>query len=150
MKSRRIAAAALFALAVVVALAADAATPRPGPLLRRVIARLELTPEQVEQIRTVLEDHADELRSEARAVLDAREAMFETIHAATPSDAAILAAAKAVGDAEGTLALTRADIVAEVREVLTDEQEAELAEIAAEARERIEDALERLLAWAER
>lgn len=113
----------------------------PGLLAQRLIHRLELTPEQLQAIRAVFAAHRQELQGEVAGIADSRRALFAAIHGETFDESAVREAATAVGAAEAELAVTRATIVQEVREVLTDEQEAELAEILAEARDRLEDLL---------
>jgi Spy/CpxP family protein refolding chaperone len=120
------------------------ATP-PGFLLQRLAHRLELTSDQVQAIRAVLQNHAPELREEALAIAEARRTLFATVHAESFDEIALRAAAAAVGEAEAELAVTRAGIVQEVRAVLTEEQQEELAELRGELEERLEDLLAILL-----
>jgi Spy/CpxP family protein refolding chaperone len=119
-------------------------TPRPGALAQRVVERLDLTPQQIEQIRAILASHKAELTGELTRVKEARTRQFGTIHAETFDEAAIRAAGRAVGQAETELAVTRGQIVSEVRLVLTPEQQAEAKEMLADARSIVEGLLERL------
>jgi Spy/CpxP family protein refolding chaperone len=115
-----------------------------GPLMQRAMQRLDLTPEQLAQVKDILRAHQQELQAEITAVATARGAMFTAIHADPPSETVIRAAAKAVGAAEANLAVTRSAVVQEVRQVLTPEQQAELKNILADARAFAQDLLERI------
>ncbi len=119
-------------------------TPTPGGIARRVVERLDLTPQQVEQIRTILGSHKTELAAELARIKEARTRQFESIHADAFDEAAIRAAGRAVGQAETELAVTRGRIVSEIRQVLTPEQQAEAQEMLADARSFVESFLERL------
>lgn len=153
MRSRTTTLLALALLAVALPLAAaGAATARrpsslgaaPGAMLERAAQRLELTPAQKEEIRAILAAHKTELERELLAIKAARTVLWDAIHAPAPNDNAIRTAAAAVGRAEGELAVTRADIVVEVRAVLTPEQQAELAEMTSDFRSFVQSLLERL------
>jgi|CXWL01.1.fsa_nt_gi Spy/CpxP family protein refolding chaperone len=115
--------------------------PPPGFLLQRVVDRLDLTAEQRQEIRDIVKAHGAELKVELATIRDSREQLFSTVHAESVDEAEIRAAAAAVGDAEADLAVTRAAIVQEVREVLTPEQQAEAKQMVAEARARVEELL---------
>lgn len=134
--------------ALAIPLAAAARRPATGAdgglMLERAARRLDLTADQKSEIRAILAAHRNELDVELLAMKTARGALWDAIHAATPNDAAIRGAAAAVGKAEGELGVTRADIVQEVRAVLTPEQQAELEEMAGDARAFVQTLLERI------
>lgn len=115
-----------------------------GAMMQRAMQRLDLTPDQLAQIKDILRAHESELQTEITAVATARGAMFTAIHADTPNEATIRAAAKALGAVEGNLAVTRSVVAQEVRQVLTVEQQAELKNILADARAFAQDLFERI------
>ncbi len=135
-RSRRKTAVAL-ALAALAVLAlptfAYAASHRPAgrtpTALERVAQRLDLSQDQIDQIRRILAGHKEELAAEIGAVTAARRNLFDTIHGETFDETAIRRASAAVGAAETELAVTRGGIVQEVRTVLTPEQQEELAQM---------------------
>jgi Spy/CpxP family protein refolding chaperone len=133
--------------ALALPLAAAARRPAPGPggvLVDRAVQRLDLTDEQKGEIRDILAAHKAELERELMAIKTTRTALWDAVHADTPNDAAIRSAAAAVGKAEGDLGVTRADIVQEVRAVLTSEQQAELEEMAGDLRAFVQSLVERI------
>ena len=139
--------AAVFALALLAPLAVLAArrpVAAPGGLLERAAVRLDLTAEQKSAIRDVLASHRLELRRELGALKSSRQELWDAIHADVADEAAIRAAAGAVGRAEGELAVTRAAMIEEVHAVLTPDQEQELEAMLADLRAFAEGFLERL------
>ena len=139
------AAAVLLPAALFAGLNRSASPPAgPGALARRIVQRLDLTPQQVGQIRAILASHKAELTAELARVKDARTQQFEAIHAEAFDEAAIRAAGRAVGQAETELAVTRGKIVSEIRPVLTAEQQAKAKEMLADARAFVEGFFERL------
>jgi hypothetical protein len=88
--------------------------------MQAAVARLQLTPQQQDQLRPIVQDHVAQLRAlrdkyPPEASRESRRAMFHEAR---------------------TL---RDDYEAKVREVLTDEQEMEWAQMRREARERMHD-----------
>jgi Spy/CpxP family protein refolding chaperone len=140
--------ATVFAFATFLPLAAVAArrpaAPLPGSFLERAAVRLELTASQREEIRAIVTARQPELAAEIKSIRTARESLWTAIHADAADPAVIRGAAAAVGRAEGELAVTRAEIVGDVREVLTAEQEEELADMLAEVRLLVESLVARL------
>jgi Spy/CpxP family protein refolding chaperone len=121
--------------------------PDPAAIAKRIVQELDLTPEQVQEIRDILASHKAELTAELTAVKTAREQQFDAIHVDSYDEAAIRAAGERVGQAETELAVTRGKIVSEVRAVLTPEQQAEAKALLANARARVESFLNRLRQW---
>jgi Spy/CpxP family protein refolding chaperone len=145
-KTQTIAALAATALLVPALLLAAGRGPRAQGhgLAQRVIERLDLTPEQVQDIREILASHKQELTVELTRIKEARGKMFDTIHAETYSEPAIRNAATAAGRAEAELAVTRGQIVQEIRQVLTPEQREEAKEMFADGRAFVENLIARL------
>lgn len=148
---RTITAASALTLTLVPAAFAAGRAPAGGlrqlpPAIERTVARLDLTPEQQQEIRAILASHKRELTVELRAVGGARQLLFEAIHADPFDEAAIRDAAALVAAAEAELAVTRGVVVSEVRVVLTPEQQAEVEEMLAQARDFVEAVIEVLRA----
>jgi hypothetical protein len=83
-----------------------------------------------------------DLSAELAAVKTAREHQFDAIHTADFNEAAIRSAAAEVGQAETALAVTRGKLVAEIRPVLTAEQQAQAQRMLAQAKARVEGFLD--------
>jgi len=115
-------------------------------VLQAVSAQLDLSDEQKQEIAAILKANKDELKADIASVIEARTALFETIHADVFDEGAIRAAAKSAGDAEAELAVLRAEIVQSVRAVLTPEQQQKLQELKASLKDRIESRIEQLKA----
>jgi len=150
MTRNTIAALAATALLVPTLLAAAAAgrgsrEPEVQGLAQQVIERLDLTPEQIKEVREILASHKDELTVELKRIQKTRAAMFDTIHAETFSESEIRNAAGAVGRAEADLAVTRGRITQEVRKVLTPEQQAKAKEMLADTRAVVEGMISRIV-----
>jgi len=103
-------------------------------LIRHIVRQLDLSPDQIQQVKTLFANHKADLTTELAALKTSRGQLFDAIHADTLDETAIHNAAAAVGQAEGNLAVTRAKILGEVRQVLTPDQQAKLKEMLAKAR----------------
>lgn len=105
-----------------------------GAIARRIAERLDLTPQQIQDIRGIFKAHQTELQGELTGVEQARTHLFDAIHADTYDEAAIRSASATVNQADTQLAVSRGKIVSEVRAVLTSEQQAKAKELLADAR----------------
>lgn len=144
-QTRKYLAAATLTLLAVPAVAfagRRAALPAPGFFLQRMTQRLDLTPQQVDEIRGILKSHEAELEAEVGAIKTAREKLFDTIHADTFDEAAIRSASAKVGTAETELAVTRGEIAHEIKGVLTPEQQAEAKKALADLKSFVEQILD--------
>jgi len=94
-------------------------------MLGRILQRLNLTDEQRQSIRKVLEGAKADMETSRKAVADAARALHEAATQGT-DEAAIREAAATLGKAIGEQAVARVKIMASVKEVLTEEQLAEL------------------------
>jgi Spy/CpxP family protein refolding chaperone len=125
---------ALLVPALLLAQAAEKHLRGGGALVRHIIKQLDLTPDQIQQVKTIFANNKADLTTGLTALKTARGQLFDAIHADTPDDTAIKTAATAVGQAEGNLGVTRAKVLGEVRQVLTPEQQAKLKTMLAKAR----------------
>ncbi len=96
--------------------------PGRGFMAEHMADRLELTDEQREQIRAIHQAHGDETAPLMEALSAARRELDDAIHAELFDEALIRAAAGSVAEAEADLAVRRAQITGDVRQVLTPDQ----------------------------
>jgi Spy/CpxP family protein refolding chaperone len=89
---------------------------------------LDLSESQKEQVRAMLNDARTSLGPLAAEVGRARRALFAAVTSPTYDEAAVRAAADAVGRAAGAVAVERARLQAQIRAILTAEQQAKLDE----------------------
>jgi Spy/CpxP family protein refolding chaperone len=96
---------------------------RGGPG-RGLLHDLNLTEEQREQIKAIHEKYQPQLEAARKTVREAVKALRDAVRANPVNEGAIRAAATQVGNAVGDLAIIRANQHAEIRAVLTAEQQA--------------------------
>ncbi len=118
----------------------------PGSILQRLNDRLELSDDQVTDIRGTLAARGPEVAADLVAVKTARLELFDAIHQHPSSEEAVLSAAAQLAGAEAELALQRAEIVTGVYDVLTPDQQAELERIEQEAKTLVESVASVLMA----
>lgn len=95
--------------------------------LRHAADKLGLSDSQREQVKAVAQAHRDQMSSLRQSARAAKEAL-EHVLATTPQDAdAVRTAARAVSAAHEDLAVARGARRADVRSVLTPEQQAQVA-----------------------
>jgi Spy/CpxP family protein refolding chaperone len=87
----------------------------------RVLRRLDLTEEQHEQVRTILEDNKENAQTVEKGVRDAQKALHDAV-INEAGEEAIRNAAAEVGTAIGNQAVLRTQTAASVKGVLTEEQ----------------------------
>lgn len=107
----------------------------PGAMARHIAKQLDLTPQQIQDIRGIFKTHQQELQTELTGIEQARTHLFDTIHGDTYDEAAIRTASATVAQAETQLNVTRGKMVSEVRAVLTPEQQTKATELLAHVRE---------------
>jgi Spy/CpxP family protein refolding chaperone len=105
-------------------------------ILGRIGDRLELTEEQRTEIKGIFEDSKEDRQASRTAVQEGMKALHEAAEDGT--EAEIIAAGKALGDALTNQALQKSATMKAVKAVLTDEQVAQLDEIKAEMKERMQ------------
>ncbi|AFM25004.1 Spy/CpxP family protein refolding chaperone [Desulfomonile tiedjei] len=96
-----------------------------GKIGRLLVLRSELniTGDQRKQIAAHLKKHANEIRPVAKDVFDKRVALRETVLNKPGDERAIMAAANDLGTAIGKAAVLASTIVADIKPVLTPEQQ---------------------------
>lgn len=106
-----------------------------GFMAEMIAERLDLSSEQRDQIRDIRESYRDQTEALMDSVRAARLELHDSIHAELFDESAVRAAAARVGEVEADLAVVRAQIANDIRQVLTPEQVAEALEL----RERMRD-----------
>jgi Spy/CpxP family protein refolding chaperone len=101
-----------------------------------LVRRLNLTPEQIRQIREIRQQNAEEMRQSRQRLLQAGRALDEAIYADTVKDSEVEARASELAAAQATVARLRALTELRIRKVLTPEQLNTLRTLRAEARQR--------------
>ncbi len=98
-----------------------------------LISQLNLTPEQISQIREIRQKSAEEWRQTRHRMGEAQRALDAAIYSDSANEAEIEARARDFGAAQAALARFRALTELRVRRVLTPEQLKTLRELRAEA-----------------
>lgn len=143
--------AAAWALSLGFPLAAGAQEPpaagpsEPPPARRRaqrprpeLLARLNLRPEQLAQLREIRRESEAEARALARRLRLARRALDEAIYADAVDEAAVEERARGVAVAQAALVRLRAQTELRVRRVLTPEQLQTFRQLRQRARRRLD------------
>jgi len=108
--------------------------PGLGPLemvLGRAAERLGLSDAQTSQIKSIAESHKPEIQALMKAVGDARRALI-TAQINAQSDDQIRQLSTAVGTAETEMAVAQAHIAAQVMQLLTADQQAQVKQMVAQ------------------
>jgi Spy/CpxP family protein refolding chaperone len=107
-----------------------------------ILHRLDLTDEQKEAIKGILQDSREQAEATRKAVAEAHRALHKAVVGGAEED--IRTAATAVGTAIGDLAVHKANTFATVKQALTEEQRAELEEILGKLKERAQEFREKM------
>lgn len=94
--------------------------PRHG---MRILRALDLTPEQREAIKAIHENYKPQIQAAHENLVQQRKALRDAVKATPVNEGAIRSAANQVGSGIGDLAILLANRRAEVRAVLTAEQQ---------------------------
>ena len=112
----------------------DAPMGRPG-LLRHVLGplfpilrRLQLTPDQRDQIKGILQGHREEIRGLVQREVEARRPLFEAVYIDPFDESVIRDRSAAVAAVEADAAVLRATIRTQIFAVLTPDQQARAIE----------------------
>jgi len=106
--------------------------------LHGLLSGLDLSDAQQDQVKAMLRDARPRLAPLADEAGRARRALFAAVTAPTYDEAAVRAAADALGRAAGAVAAGGAQLQAQVRGILTPEQQAKLDEALRRMTERME------------
>ncbi len=87
-----------------------------------MLHRLGLTEDQRDEIRRLVDQHREQTRPQLQQVSERRLDLFDRIHAPELDEAAIRDGAIAVATAEAEIAVARAVLLQQVRQLLTPEQ----------------------------
>jgi periplasmic protein CpxP/Spy len=99
-------------------------------------AQLNLSADQRQEIRRIMDQHQTERQAIMQRLRDARRAQADAVTAVPADEAAIRARSAEVAKAETDAALLRAKVHAEVFNVLTPDQQAKAKELRAQREER--------------
>ena len=119
----------------------------PGEIMLGLFHKLNLTPEQKEQIKKVMEQKRDQNKAAQESVMTLRKQLMEQMGSDNPDPEKIRALHRQLGELEGNLAASRAEGLKEIKALLTPEQQAQLAKEVSGAREHLEQARNQ---WRER
>jgi Spy/CpxP family protein refolding chaperone len=100
-----------------------------------LIRRLQLTPDQIRQIRQIRRESGEEMRLSRQALIQAQLALDEAIYADTVNEAEVEKRAREASAAQATVVRLRALTELRIRRVLTPEQLVTLRKIRDEAKE---------------
>jgi Spy/CpxP family protein refolding chaperone len=114
------------------------------PILRRIAERLNLTEEQKAQIKTVLTDEKNSLKSLFTRLHAARKDLRDAIHASSATETSVRAASAKVAAVESDLAVERLKLYDKINPILTDEQRAKAAEMEKGLDEFVDGAISRI------
>jgi Spy/CpxP family protein refolding chaperone len=121
---------------------APARTRRPRRDGLNLLARLNLMPEQLGQLREIRRQSEAEARALGRRLRLARRALDAAIYADALDETVVEERARAVADAQAALLRLRAQTELRVRRVLTPEQLQTFRQLRQRARRRLSDAVD--------
>lgn len=126
-------------VSVSAAVAADKGEPEVGVGVRllALFADLDLSDRQKSESAKILQSHRAEVRKEVDALVAARVELFNVIHQSDSDENSVRAASQKVAKVEEELAVKRAQVLNELRPLLTEEQKAILQSAKAEFVDRI-------------
>ena len=108
----------------------------PGILGPMVLDRLDLSQDQHDRVKQILDSHRDEQRALRQRGWAAHEALHAAVTGDSFDEAAIRARASEVALVEADQAVARARVYAEVVQVLTPDQQSKLKTMQAKMKER--------------
>ncbi len=109
--------------------------PEMGPLGPMMFGRLDLTSDQRDRVRQIVESHRDEQRQLGERAMQAHDALQEAITGSL-DESAVRARAADVASVDADQAVLQARIYNEVLQILTPEQQEKLKTAQAEMKER--------------
>lgn len=96
----------------------------PGGAVDLPLAQLNLTPQQRDQVKTIVDGHQDELKALGDREMAARAALEAAVSNDVIDEGTIRTRAADLGAVEADAAITRAHLRAEVLQLLTPDQQA--------------------------
>jgi len=115
-----------------------------GQTLESIKERLDLTDNQVSQIRAEFGAERDTLKSLIARLHEARVDLRQAIRAANASEASVRAASAIVGAVQADLAVERFKLYGRINPILTEEQREKVKDFEAQIDDWVETALQRL------
>ncbi|MEN6440673.1 MAG: Spy/CpxP family protein refolding chaperone [Syntrophobacter sp.] len=131
--------------------------PRKGgcefPGMEMIFSRLDLSVAQKRDIALILKAHREEASALFSNLITTRKNLFNAVHAPEYTEAYVRQAAHEAAVWEIDLTVLRAQVISEIRNVLTPEQKDEVAERQAQygdkIQDRVEECFQRLDTWVE-
>jgi protein CpxP len=114
-----------------------------GPLGPMIMGRLNLTEAQRAQVKSVMQAHSTDLKAVGDRAFAAHQALEAVISADTVDESAIRTRSADVATVEADLAVMRAQIRAEVWQILTPDQQQQAKTLQAEMQQRVESGRQR-------
>jgi Spy/CpxP family protein refolding chaperone len=104
-----------------------------GPLM---LERLDLSSDQRDRVKQILDSHRDEQRALGDRAMKAHQALQDAVSGGTFDESTVRSRAADVAAVEADEAVAQARVVAEVYQILTADQQTRLKEFQAKAKER--------------
>jgi Spy/CpxP family protein refolding chaperone len=114
-----------------------------GPLGPMIMDRLNLTDAQRSQVKSVLQAHSSDLKAVGDRAFAAHQALEAVISADTVDESAIRARSADVATVEADMAVMRAQIRAEVWQILTPDQQQQAKTLQAQMEQRMQQGRQR-------
>jgi len=109
-----------------------------GPLGPMIMGRLNLTEAQRDQVKSVIRAHGTDLKAVGDRAFAAHQALEAVIGADTVDESAIRARSADVATVEADMAVMRAQVRAEVWQILTPDQQQQARTLQAEMEQRMQ------------
>jgi Spy/CpxP family protein refolding chaperone len=110
---------------------------KPASLLQL----LNLTPEQLQQIRAVNQETRENVRAANMKLRQARRALDGAIYADAPNQSQVEQLARALGDAQTVATKVRAEVEFRIRQILTSEQLVRFRDLRRQFEQKLRDRL---------
>jgi Spy/CpxP family protein refolding chaperone len=109
-----------------------------GPLGPMIMGRLNLTDAQRDQVKSVVQAHSSDMKAVGDRAFAARKTLEAVISADTVDESAIRARSADVATIEADMAVMRAQIRAEIWQILTPDQQQQAKTMQAEMEQRMQ------------
>lgn len=107
-----------------------------------MLGRLDLTSDQRDRVRQIVDSHRDEQRALGERAMKAHQALQEVV-TSTFDESAIRARAADVAIVDADMAVAQGRVFNEVYQILTSEQQQKLKQLQAEQKQRMQERQER-------